>query len=133
MSAPPTARALLVCGALLGAAAVMSGAFGAHALEGVLTPPATAWYETAVTYHAGHALAILACALLGLMPGLRRGRGWAMLAGLCFVLGILIFSGSLYTMAFTGHRALGMITPIGGVFLILGWLALAVSGWRIAN
>lgn len=141
---------ILICGALLGATAVMTGAFGAHALQSVLGVRAQGWYDTAVTYHAGHALAVLVTGILGLHleiggpcvdksatvpislpaalpPGIKAVR----VAGASLVLGVLIFSGSLYVMAFTGITKLGMITPIGGVFLIIGWLSLALAASRI--
>lgn len=117
--------------ALLGATAVMSGAFGAHALKGVLDTQAQGWYQTAVTYHAGHALALLCCGLLGLHRGNGRGSRWLTTAGLCFTLGTLIFAGTLYTMAFTHMTRLGMITPIGGLLLILAWLSLAIAAARL--
>lgn len=128
---------ILISGALLGALAVMTGAFGAHALQSVLDERARDWYETAVTYHAGHALALLITGVIGLLINSdaesRTGIGGTAVrcAGVCLLLGIMIFSGSLYVMAFTGITKLGMITPIGGVFLIIGWLALALAATRI--
>ena len=124
---------ILIIGALLGASAVMTGAFGAHALEAVLDERARGWYETAVTYHAGHALALLVTGTLGLHIGTGPGKSAVISAGICLLLGVTIFSGSLYLMAFTGITKLGMITPIGGVFLILGWLSLTVAASRIRS
>ena len=130
-------RASLVAGAALGALAVALGAFGAHALQGVLSERALGWFATAVDYHARHALALLACGLLG---GLRERLSGASerdapgrtlgIASACFVAGIAIFSGSLYLMAFTGATWLGAITPIGGVLLVAGWVALGVAAAR---
>lgn len=122
---------MLIAGALLGATAVMSGAFGAHALQGMLNAKAQGWYNTAVTYHAGHALALTTCGLLSLHPGSRPGTGWLKIAGGCFLTGVIVFSGTLYTMAFTGITQLGMVTPIGGLFLIIAWLCLAISATRL--
>ena len=126
---------ILTIGAVFGALAVMSGAFGAHALQGVLDDRARGWYDTAVTYHAGHALAIVACGLAALFASSAAGNshtlGWFNTSAICLVIGILVFSGSLYVMAFTGITRLGMITPIGGVFLILGWLSLAVGASKL--
>ena len=130
-------RASLVAGAALGALAVALGAFGAHALEGVLSGRALGWFATAVDYHARHALALLACGLLGASragspdaPG-RTVPGRALrIASACFVAGVAIFPGSLYLMAFTGATWLGAITPIGGVLLIGGWVALGVAALR---
>ncbi len=128
---------ILVVGALFGALAVGTGAFGAHALQGVLDDRARGWYDTAVTYHAGHALAIVACGLaatfVSIHPNATGASTWLNASGICFVLGIIIFSGSLYTMAFTGVTRLGMITPIGGLFLIIAWLCLAVAATKIGN
>ena len=128
---------ILVSGAILGALAVGTGAFGAHALQGVLDERARGWYDTAVTYHAGHALALLACGLAALFATTLTGSGdagsWLNTAGICFVLGIVIFSGSLYTMAFTGITRLGMLTPIGGLFLIIAWLSLAIGASKIGS
>jgi len=124
---------MIIVAALLGATAVMTGAFGAHALQGVLSVQARGWYDTAVTYHAGHALALLACGLLSLHIGAGPSSSWLKVSGVCFVAGVLVFSGSLYTMAFTGITKLGMITPIGGLLLIIAWLALAVGASRLSS
>lgn len=128
---------ILVTGSIFGALAVASGAFGAHALQSVLDDRARGWYDTAVTYHAGHALAMVACGLAALYAGLHADPGnaarWLNTSGICFVLGVVIFSGSLYTMAFTGITRLGMITPIGGLFLIIAWLCLAVGASKLGN
>ncbi|MDI5932562.1 DUF423 domain-containing protein [Halomonas kalidii] len=108
-------------GALSGALVVMAGAFGAHALEGQLAPRLAAAFETGVRYQAWHTLALLAVlAWRASTPlvGQRLAMGlWAA--------GTLLFSGSLYAMALSGVRGLGMITPLGGVLMIAGWLALA--------
>lgn len=122
---------ILISGALLGASAVMTGAFGAHALQSVLDERARGWYDTAVTYHAGHALALLVTGIVGLHIGSGPGKSAVLCAGTCLLLGVMIFSGSLYVMAFTGITKLGMITPFGGVFLIVGWLSLALATSRI--
>ena len=119
-----TGTAWLRVGALSGALAVVAGAFGAHGLEGVLTSKAFDVFETAAKYQMYHAPALLAVGLLALHG--RAGRAQN-LAGWSFLVGTLIFSGTLYALAFTGLRWLGAITPIGGLFLILGWLALAVA------
>ena len=107
--------------ALSGAAVVMAGAFGAHALEGQLAPRLVAAFETGVRYQAWHTLALLAVLAwraTAPLAGQRLAMGlWAA--------GIGLFSGSLYAMALSGAGGLGMITPVGGVLLIAGWLALA--------
>lgn len=115
-------RGIVAAGALLGASAVMLGAFGVHALQGRLTPQQAGWWDTAVQYQAWHALALLVTAALPL----RRSA----MAGWCFGVGALIFSGTLYLMALGLPRWLGAVTPIGGVLLIAGWLLL---GWFAFN
>ena len=108
--------------ALSGALMVMAGAFGAHALEGQLAPRFAAAFETGVRYQAWHTLALLAVLAwraASPLPGQRLAMGlWAA--------GMLLFSGSLYVMALTSLGGLGMITPVGGVLKIAGWLALAL-------
>lgn len=121
-------RPILMIGAALGALAVMSGAFGAHALQGVLDARASGWYDTAATYHAQQALAVVACGILMLAVGTNR---WLQFAGMALIIGIFVFSGSLYLMAFTGITKLGMITPIGGLALIIGWICLATGAYRL--
>ena len=128
---------ILVTGALLGALAVGTGAFGAHALQGVLDERARGWYDTAVTYHAGHALAIVACGLAALFASMHshtsNAASWFNGSAICLIIGIVVFSGSLYTMAFTGITRLGMITPVGGLFLIVGWVSLAIGAGKLSN
>jgi uncharacterized membrane protein YgdD (TMEM256/DUF423 family) len=107
--------------------AVALGAFGAHGLRASVEPRLLEVYNTGVHYHMSHALGLLA---VGLCRRLAGGRGPALAwAGGLFLAGILLFSGSLYAMALTGVRALGMVTPFGGVAFILGWLALALAVW----
>ena len=115
-------------GCLLGLLAVVTGAFGAHGLKTILDPQALANWETAAKYQMYHALAL---ALLGgLGPALRRCCPHAFaVAGWCFIAGILIFSGSLYLLAYSGIKWLGAITPIGGLLLIAGWLSFAIAAW----
>lgn len=113
---------LFAVGAVLAGVGVIFGAFGAHALETRLTAERLATFETAVRYQMLHALAILAAALLG-------GERMA-LAGLLFLVGIALFSGSLYLLVLTGVRWLGAVTPLGGVAFIVGWGVLALAGLR---
>jgi uncharacterized membrane protein YgdD (TMEM256/DUF423 family) len=114
-------KGILIAGALFGALGVMIGAFGAHGLAEILTAnQRTDTFETAVKYHMYHALALLLAGSLLFQVPARPLR----LAGLFFVIGILIFSGSLYILSLTNISWLGAITPIGGLFLIAGWLSL---------
>ncbi len=110
-------------GALLAAAAVALGAFGAHGLKSRVTPELLAVFETGVRYHVYHALALLAVA----WAATRWPGPWTTAAGWLFVAGIVIFSGSLYLLVLTDARWLGAITPIGGLVFIAGWVALALA------
>ncbi|MDP7518264.1 MAG: DUF423 domain-containing protein [Arenicellales bacterium] len=113
-------------GAIAAAIGVMLGAFGAHALKPRVAEDLLSIFEIGVRYHMYHALALLAVAwAAGRWPG-----NWVNASGWLFVIGILIFSGSLYLMALSGARWLGAITPIGGLCFILGWIALAMAALR---
>jgi uncharacterized membrane protein YgdD (TMEM256/DUF423 family) len=110
-------------GAVWGGLAVAMGAFGAHGLKDRLNELGTsANFQTAAQYHMYHALAMVAIGVLGIVG---RGGGPFAVAGWAFLVGSLIFSGSLYLLSLTGMRWLGAITPIGGVLLLVGWAALA--------
>ena len=112
---------------ILGALAVALGAFGAHALESRLTADLLATYETGVRYHFYHVFALIAVAFaISRWPNVRM----PVIAGWLFLTGILIFSGSLYLLVFTGQSWLGAVTPIGGVAFISGWLLLAWTPYR---
>jgi uncharacterized membrane protein YgdD (TMEM256/DUF423 family) len=119
-------RLFFIFAAASGFIAVAAGAFGAHALKARLTPDMLAIFETGVRYQMFHVVGLLAAAWAA-----ERWPGRAVnAAGWCFVAGTLIFSGSLYVLALTSVRALGAITPIGGVLFLLGWLLLAQAAWR---
>ncbi len=116
-------RARLVrLGAIAMAFGVALGAFGAHGLKSRLSPDLLAVYETGVRYHLVHGLALFVAAWLAGEDQTRSAR----LAGALFVVGILLFSGSLYLMALTGIRTLGAITPLGGVAWIVAWAIIAL-------
>lgn len=119
-------KILFISGALSGGLAVALGAFGAHGLRERLTPQLLETFETAVRYEIYHAFAILvvAFALTRWQSNLLPLAGWA------FVVGTILFSGSLYVLALTGMRWLGAITPFGGVAFIAGWILLAVGVWQ---
>ena len=111
-------------GSLIMGLGVAAGAFGAHGLKDVLTPDAKAIYQTAVFYQLIHGLALFVIAwLASIKPaeGLIRTAGWA------FLLGILLFSGSLYALSLTGVRKWGMVTPLGGLAFLIGWASLALA------
>lgn len=125
------AQKLIGIAGLLGALAVGLGAFGAHGLQGKLAGVEDAskrmgWWETAAHYHLVHALALAVTAVVVA----RHASGWATAAGASFGFGVLVFSGTLYAMALGAPRWFGAITPIGGLALLFGWVALAVAGWR---
>jgi uncharacterized membrane protein YgdD (TMEM256/DUF423 family) len=124
-----TARLFLTLGALIGFLSVAFGAFGAHMLRDQLSPHMFEIYNKAVHYQMLHALALLFSGLLmNLAPS--RSLRWA---GSCFLLGILLFSGSLYALSLSGIHTLGAITPLGGLSFLTGWLLLAIAGWNYGN
>ena len=113
----------LAIGAISGCLAVILGAFGAHGLKDVLDEYGKSIYEKAVLYHMFHTMAILVVGLIEKMqPEMQLSiAGWA------FVLGIILFSGSLYILSVTGIKLLGMITPIGGILFIIGCVILLLK------
>jgi uncharacterized membrane protein YgdD (TMEM256/DUF423 family) len=123
----------LVVGALCAAAAVIAGAFGAHALSERLGPPELALWETAARYLMYGAFALLAAGLFGRQEGLRGGNpGIVAPAGWCLFAGTLIFSGTLFALALGGPRRLGAVTPVGGLLLIAGFLLFAWAALKIS-
>ncbi len=111
-------------GSLLMLLGVALGAFGAHGLKNTLSQEGKSIYQTAVLYHLVHGLALLA---VGWLATIRPGETAIRTAGWLFILGIILFSGSLYALAITGIRKLGIITPFGGLAFLVGWLLLALS------
>lgn len=118
MRQPAFATGLLV--GLAGASAVVLGAFGAHALRDVLDARGTELWHTAVSYHFWHALA-LAFAVMA-----TKGRA-ARVAVIAYVIGIVVFCGSLYALALGAPRWFGAITQVGGLAFIVGWIALGIG------
>ena len=119
--------------ALLGALAVILGAFGAHALKSRLTPYELGIFETAVRYHFYHVFALFS---VDVLASLARGRGLGELpelrtAGWAFAIGIALFCGSLYAIVATGVPKFGIVTPFGGVAFIVGWLSIALAAWKV--
>ena len=118
-------RTLAIAGLLL-ALATIFGAFGAHALKAQLSPDRLQVYETAVRYHFFHALG-----LLGIGLALRfMDAACIRWAAVLVIVGIVLFSGSLYALTFGAPRPFGIVTPFGGVALIAGWICFAVGAWR---
>ncbi|MDO4681930.1 MAG: DUF423 domain-containing protein [Lautropia sp.] len=130
-SSSPTPRSpfcprLLAAGALFAGLGVAAGAMGSHGLRAVLSDHMLGVYEIAVRYQIYHALALLVLAALS--PHLPRAAlKWA---GGLFIAGILLFSGSLYALAITETRPLGMLTPIGGTCFLAGWIVLVWTALR---
>lgn len=122
------AKLFITLASFSGILAVVFGAFGAHALKGKLDDQALKVFETAVQYHFYHTFALLVVGVIALnqpQTVLLKSSGWL------FVIGILVFSGSLYLLSLTGVRWLGAITPLGGLALIAGWGCLAAAGWKL--
>jgi uncharacterized membrane protein YgdD (TMEM256/DUF423 family) len=122
-------RKYLITGSLLGALAVGLGAFGAHGLKKIVAPETVATFQTGVQYQMYHALALILVAILSeKFPG-----KWIKWAGACFITGTILFSGSLYLLTVlkatdkVGLDGVGILTPFGGLFFILGWLFLLMA------
>lgn len=121
-------RPALVSGTLSAALAVVLGAFGAHALKEVLSPESLNTFETGVRYQIYHSFALLTVGLLYAFWPVKALR----MATILFIVGIVLFSGSIYLLVFlknagVGLGPVGILTPIGGLFFIAGWLAMALS------
>ena len=116
-------RTFLLIGAILGFFGVALGAFGAHGLKNRLSPEMLEVFDTGVRYHMYHTFAVLIVAAA--IGHIGNARLLAM-AGWFFFAGILLFSGSLYALALTRVGILGAVTPIGGLFFLIGWACLAV-------
>lgn len=118
-------RTFTLLGALSALISIGAGAFGAHALKARLSPELLSTFETGVRYQMYHALGLLftAWATIHLSSRLVGYAGW------CFVVGSLLFSGSLYVLALSGVRWLGAVTPLGGLFFLVGWGLLLAAAW----
>ena len=122
-------KGFLILASILGALSVLIGAFGAHALRQMVPAESVATFETGVRYQFYHVFALLAVAILfQSFPG-----KWLTASGWMFILGILLFSGSLYLLTASkatntvGLKGIGIITPIGGLFFIAGWICLLIG------
>jgi len=116
-------RFFLRAGAISGFVSVFAGAFGAHALRARISPEHLQTFETGARYQMYHALALLAVAWLVS----RSPSNTALWAGRLFLIGTLLFSGSLYLIALTGVTRFGLVTPFGGVAFLAGWICLALA------
>jgi uncharacterized membrane protein YgdD (TMEM256/DUF423 family) len=122
------AKLFITLASLSAMLAVVFGAFGAHALKGRLDDYAMGVFQTAVQYHFYHSLALLAVGVIALsqpQTALLRSSGWL------FIVGMVVFSGSLYLLSVSGLRWLGAITPLGGLAFIAGWACLAAASWKL--
>lgn len=121
-------RFFLSIAAILGGLAVASGAFASHALKTKLTENAFAIFEKGARYQMYHALALLIVALL--LSRAETSQLFLTIAGYAFIIGILLFSGSLYALSLSGIKWLGALAPIGGVAFLVGWGSLAIAAWN---
>lgn len=127
VSSLPLLRFPLVAGAVSALLAVMAGAFGAHGLRAMVSERGLEVFQTAVTYQVYHSLALIVCALL---VGFGCSRRLVLAAVGFFLAGILLFSGSLYLLVLTNLTGIGPITPIGGLCFMVGWVLVAIAGFR---
>jgi uncharacterized membrane protein YgdD (TMEM256/DUF423 family) len=118
------ARIFLVLCAINGFLTVGLGAFGAHALKGRISSELIEIFQTGVAYQGLHTVGLALVGLLLLKFPVNR---WLTGSGILLVAGIALFSGSLYMLALTGYRGLGMVTPFGGISFLAGWLALVMA------
>ncbi len=113
--------------ALLGGLSVAAGAFASHALREKLSERAVEIFETGARYQMYHALALLLVALL--LSRAEAAQSILIASGIAFIIGVVMFSGSLYTLSLTSIKWLGAIAPLGGAAFIVGWSCLAVAAW----
>jgi uncharacterized membrane protein YgdD (TMEM256/DUF423 family) len=121
---PSTAKLFLILGGINAALVVMLGAFGAHGLKAKLTAEMLAVYQTGVHYHLFHALGLLA---VGVVASQIADSVWLKWSGWLMLVGIILFSGSLYVLSVSGLRWLGMVTPFGGVAFIAAWIVFVIA------
>jgi uncharacterized membrane protein YgdD (TMEM256/DUF423 family) len=124
-------RIFIAIAAIFGGLAVAGGAFASHALKGKLSVGALAIFETGAKYQMYHALALL---LVAILLGHRElSQGLLTVTGITFIIGIFIFSGSLYALSLTGIKWLGAITPLGGVAFLIGWGCLVAAALNMRS
>lgn len=118
-------RWVLIFGAVFGLLSVILGALGAHSLKGVLTPALMDTFKTAVNYQMQHAVVLLVVGLLSEFQS--TSIKWLKLSAMSLIFGILLFSGSLYLIVFSELKFFGVIAPVGGLCLIMGWVSIIVA------
>ncbi|MEE9303814.1 MAG: DUF423 domain-containing protein [Thiotrichaceae bacterium] len=117
----------LLAGCVTGLLAVVLGAFGAHGLEKIVEPKILETYQTGVQYQFYHSFALITAGMFAhFWPETKHFNA----AGISFLIGIIIFSGSLYLYTLTGNKVFGMITPLGGLSFIFGWGLLIIALWK---
>ncbi|WP_341730491.1 MAG: DUF423 domain-containing protein [Microcoleus anatoxicus] len=128
MSSLILTRIFLATAALFGGLSVAGGAFASHALKDKLSDRSLEIFETGARYQMYHALALLFVALI--LSRAEASQTFFAVSGWAFIVGTLIFSGSLYALSLTNIKLLGAITPLGGVAYIVGWVCLAIAAWN---
>lgn len=123
------AQLFMVTASILAGLSVAAGAFASHALKPQLSERAMEIFETGARYQMYHALALLFVGLT--VTQTEIPSIWLRVAGLAFIAGVCLFSGSLYTLSLSGIKWLGVITPIGGAAFLIGWGCLAVAAWKM--
>jgi len=118
-------KGFFLAASILGGVTVALGAFGAHGLKGRIAPHLLEIFEIGVRYQMYHVLALMAVAGVSLSSARLQTA-----AGLLFLAGMVLFSGSLYALSLTADRWWGMITPLGGLAFLFGWFCLALAGWQ---
>ncbi|BCL70747.1 hypothetical protein TUMSATVNIG1_27110 [Vibrio nigripulchritudo] len=124
-------KTILAAAGFFGATAVMLGAFAAHGLKKILSDYLIGVFETGVHYQFVHMLALILVAILLQRNLGEKAQKGLRFAAICFIIGILCFSGSLYALALTGIKWFGPITPFGGVMFIVGWVSFTIAALRI--
>jgi uncharacterized membrane protein YgdD (TMEM256/DUF423 family) len=122
---------LIFIAALSGLFSVALGAFAAHGLKARLSPYLLDVFNTGVQYQTWHSLALLLCAVLMLLLRGEKAQKRLFIAAICFIIGILCFSGSLYALALTGIKRFGPVTPFGGLMFMLGWGFVAAAAVKV--
>lgn len=124
-------RFFLSTGAILAAISVAGGAFASHALKGKLDDRALAIFETGARYQMYHAIALVLVALFIFISKTEFADPLLTASGIAFIVGIVLFSGSLYVLSLSGVKGLGAVAPLGGTAFIVGWVCLAIAAWRL--
>ncbi len=121
-------RFYLMSGAILAGLAVAAGAFASHALKAKLDERALSIFETGARYQMYHALGLILISLL--LSRAQIGQSFLNASGVAFLMGIALFSGSLYALSLTGVKGFGAIAPLGGAAFLTGWICVAIAAWN---